>query len=561
MQVQAAMEGAASAANSRGTSRAASRVPSPDLQVPQHPNMPIHAHPLEDTDYLQGKFPTKLASGSDKPAQASSSAEHDTTAAETANSNHSISEADQHSHDLLPPKTQGEHVTSGHEQALNVDSASAHNTSHVALQPSSKHSSPAVSRQRSHSPSAIAAAPAAANSTSAEPSKASSPSAAHSAGTHGTSRLPGHVSSQASVSQSRGRQGTSAQQSPVSDARQPNRPHGSADYAYTMSSSSSFGNRLRQSGHLRRSTDASRMADAQQMQTMLQDALSQQSSICPGNSAEGQEAQQSLPARQQSGPAQSTGSLEYNSEPMTLSLGSAGRRASEDLDAAASSVQSVSISIAQSPADSHGSLQAHSMHSAPPSMHSTPHSMHSSPPSMHSTSHSTHSMQSSLALSASPDAASAEDLRDTAALPYTATSADSVTAKGEVQDDCDHQSHARLPGAANTLDVSSAEGPHASFLPLVTPSVVLPEMSAVQPAEHATEPDSPATQSCVASQSGSCGQAMRGTAQQDTAGQASAPDSQCQHSTSSPASSAVGFVDKQPALSGRASSGTSQVCS
>lgn len=533
------MEGAASAANSRSTTQAASRAHSPDMQAPHHPNITIHAYPVENTEHTHGRSSRELLSGSNSPAQASLSVEHEDSALEDADSLHSIAEADQRSHDLLPLKAQGAHV-SGHEQVLR-DSAITHETGHIASQAGSMHSSPVVSRQRPASPSAIAAAPAAALSTFAEPSVASQAPAACSEDASVTSMLPCHVSSQESESHSQSIQGTSAQQSPASDAKQYSRPHtGANDGAGNRKSSSSSispHNMLRQLGNETHSDDRPRMPDAQLMHTVLPDDLLQPSSIHAGISAEDKGVRRSLmlPASLQSGKAQMSGS---NSKSVSAALGSAD---SHHLDGAASAAESVSTSSAQSLADSDGSLQAHSMHSTPHSMHSmpqsTPSSMHSVPLSMHS----------SHANSATADAASAEAPQDTAATLHTAASADTFPACKAMQDDLPSQCDAAFSEAADTIAVPSAEEPHVSG---VTEPETIPQSSALYSAEFATKPESPAAESSAVSQSGSSGIAMPGRAQQGTTGQVTGSGSQSKHSNGSLAGSAVSSTNGELTQSG-----------
>ena len=112
-QVQAAMEGAASAANSRSTSHAASRAQSPDLHLSQH----VHVHSPEASVqhefHLSVPFSSELQVGQSSPIQ---------------------------------------------QQLPATDDAVDSDFSQAASQPGSSHSSPAVSKQQSSSPAAHRAA-------------------------------------------------------------------------------------------------------------------------------------------------------------------------------------------------------------------------------------------------------------------------------------------------------------------------------------------------------------------------------------------------------------------
>ena len=208
-QVQAAMEGAASAANSRSTSHAASRAQSPDLHVSEH--APAHS-------------PTA--------------------------SLHHISQL----HNSSSLGLQNEHAILMQQQLPATGHAADTDISPVASQPSSTHSSPAISKQRPFSASTPSASAAEASPTSV-------------ATTAAAPLLP----EEASAAESDQADSAPVQESPRSDAMPLKRSHDRISYekAIKEADTSSSGNMLRQSGSLGHGVSKRLSPDIQQMQRAL----------------------------------------------------------------------------------------------------------------------------------------------------------------------------------------------------------------------------------------------------------------------------------------------------
>lgn len=202
------MEGAASAANSRCTSLAASRAPSPDLRASEH----AHAHAPSPESSLQHVPPDSMS----------------------------------------PSELQNGHATAMHQEHPATGHAAADcDTGQAASQPSSPHSSPALSKQQASIPSVTGAVAAEALPVSVA-----------------TAAAPWFPSEASAAESGQTDSATVVQDSPHPSASK--RSHtGMSNETTLKDTSSTSGNMLRQSDGLAHDVSGRSTPDSQQMQPAL----------------------------------------------------------------------------------------------------------------------------------------------------------------------------------------------------------------------------------------------------------------------------------------------------
>ena len=320
VQVQAAMEGAASAANSRSTSHAGSCAHSPDLQKAESSHAYSSGAALRGRTHEHEALSIEPRSNHSSPELGPRPVQHGPSADHTASAAHSSVPHDQCLHDSSP---QEQGLSLPRVQLAGMRRASADSSS--ASHPGSGHSSPAQIRQQQSMPPGTRAAPADALNAHADSAAARSPSMQESGHqSHVSSSVPAaqtgetdglsaqqHLSrSQASGAQSPGPGKGSLQQSPALSVEQSSRCDTGVSHADILrESNDSVGS---MPVHIRHSISGPLLPEAQHMQSQLPATLRHFSGTQSHDLAEANDSSQTLerqkPASMQSQIAQASSS-------------------------------------------------------------------------------------------------------------------------------------------------------------------------------------------------------------------------------------------------------------